>query len=165
MKIKIAKTAECAYVHSDGHVVIIHREKHPRAGEVEWAEIIEKIDTHCSFDGRIVFHHPRYDRRLQLALEAYGISCNVPCLENGSDNSKRKGIEVGHFEIQFKDGVNLSWITMPGTISDDLTYQPDCKDVFNPEWFIGQTWGHSARIGKIHRLPKQVENQPSEIAA
>lgn len=156
-RIKLAKTAYVGYIYADGHAVVLHKERHEKAGEVEWAEIWEKIDTHCAFDGRIVFHHPHYDRRLRMALEAYSLRHSVPSVDKGSENTKKHDLRVGTFTIEFKDGADLHWTIMPDIIADGITYQPDCTEVFNPEWDNGYSrWG-DCRIAKVHRLPKQVQ--------
>ena len=160
MKIKVAKTAYCGYIYADGHVVILHRERHPKAGEVEWVEIFEKIDTHCAFEGRIVFHNLGYERKFRLACEAYTLRATVPSVSNGSDNTKKLGIAVGNFAIEFKDGADLLWSTMPGVLSDGITYQPDVNEAFNPEWDNWTIWGRS-RVGKIHRLSKAEVANPA----
>ncbi len=151
MKIKIAKTAYVAYLYEDRHAVILHREHHAKAGDVEWAEIFEQLDTACQFDGRIVFHDAKRDLRFKLACEAYEVCASEPSIENGSENTKRKSLEFCSFTIRNKDGSELYWLRLPGLISDGLTYQPDCKEAFNPEW--GNSvyfWGNS-RIDKVWR--------------
>src|SRR5215831_4050565 len=110
MKFKLAKTAYCAYLHSDGHAVIIHQERHPKAGSIQWAEIIEKIDAKCRFTGRIVFHNPYRDHRFRLCLNgASEIRASLPCHENGSDRTREMGLTICSFTIEFKDGSELYW--------------------------------------------------------
>jgi hypothetical protein len=113
IKIKIAKTAYVGYLYADGHAVVLHREHHSKAGEVEWAEIWEKLDTECAFEGRIVFHDVTRDLRFKLACEAHRIYANAPSLTHGSENTKRKGISVAAFTIEFKDGTELDWVRTP----------------------------------------------------
>ena len=46
----------CAYLFADGHAVLVY-EKHDRqAGDIRWAEVVEKFGPECRFTGRIVFH-------------------------------------------------------------------------------------------------------------
>jgi hypothetical protein len=160
MKIKIAKTAYVAYLYADRHLLILHREAHSKAGEVEWAEVWECIDADCGFKGRIVFHAPYQDRRLALACQAKRVGCGFPSLDKGSENTKRHGIPVGYFLLDFADGSNLYWNYLPDLISDGLTYQPDTVEEFNPE---AAHWGR-VRIARIYGLPKPLESQ-KECAA
>ena len=151
MRIKIAKTAHCAYLYEDRHAVIVHKERHARAGDVEWVEIFERLDMTCQFDGRIVFHNVNRDLRFHLACNAYEVCASEPSIQNGSDNTKRQSIECCSFTIRFKDGTELYWNRIPELVSDGLTYQPDHKEPFNPEW--GEStwfWGHT-KIAKVHR--------------
>lgn len=153
-RIKLSKTASHGYIYADGHAVIIHKEDHPKAGEVEWAEIWEKIDTHCNFEGRLVFHHPKYDGRLQLALNAYELRCTEPSLEGGSENTKRHNIQVQHFEIGSKDTrMTLSWTLFPELISDGITYQPEAKEVFSD--LDGKYHWGMTRIDQVHRIERE----------
>lgn len=151
MKPKLLKTAHCGYIYADGHAVILHESKHPQAGTVQWVEIFEKLDTHCNFEGRIVFHHPHYDRKLRLALEAYALRVSKPSLENGSENTRHLGLRIGTFTVEFKDGAHLWWNLMPDVLSDGLTYQPDHFEAFNPEWVAGCSHWWDKRIHTIHR--------------
>lgn len=157
-KIKIAKTAYVAYLYEDRHAVILHRERHENAGSVEWAEIYERLDCATMFDGRIVFHDVNRDLRFKLACGAYEVCASEPSMENGSDNTKKRNIRVCSFTIRFKDGTELYWTRTPDEISDGLTYQPDCKEAFNPAWGETEfTWGHT-HIAKVHR------NAPNAVA-
>jgi len=156
-KFKLQSTAYCGYLHSDGHCVIIHEGKHPQAGKVQWVEIIEQLDLHCDFDGRIVFHNCLHDHRFAMLLDGSvdSIRCTVPSTTFGSENTKRLGIAIGYLEFTSRKwNGSLGWHTMPGVISDGITYQPE-----NGEIFANRTddmfWsGH--RISKIHRADMAV---------
>lgn len=164
--IKLAKTAYVGYIYADGHAVIIHKEHHAKAGDIEWVEIFEKIDTFCNFSGRIVFHHPNYDARLHLALNAYAIRCAEPSTESGSENTKRQGIRIGYFEIESrtKDSRHtLSWVRTPDLISDGLTYQPEDTEVF-ADIADKYTWGMN-RIDVIHRIEREQAPASASVAA
>lgn len=161
-KFQIKKTAYVAYLYADGHAVIVHREKHDKAGDVEWAEIIQKVDIHCAFEGRIVFHEPKRDQRFALALSAYEVAASEPSTENGSENTRKHGMRIGSFTIRWKDSSELYWVRNPDMISDGLTYQPEVKEAFDPEW--NESWSRwgSSRIAVIHRLPKP---ETAQVAA
>jgi hypothetical protein len=152
MKIKINKSAHCGYLYADGHCVIIHQERHPKGGDIQWAEIFERVDVSCSFKGRIVFHYPNRDLRLKLACNAHTIRSSAPSVDNGSDNTRKQGLEVCSFTIEFKDGTELYWVRLPNLLSDGLTYQPDNTETFDPEWNVSKFhWGH-VRINKVWRV-------------
>lgn len=148
---KIAKTAHCGYLYEDGHAVVIHKERHAKAGEIEWVEVWEKFDFQCGFKGRIVFHDVVTDLRFKMACEAYLVSASTPSLNNGSDNTKKHGIECGYFRIANKDGTELHWNRTPGILSDGLTYQPDNTDTFAQIVDNGLVLWCGKRIAKVHR--------------
>ena len=158
---KLPKTAHCAYIYEDGHAVVIHQQRHDKAGDVEWAVVYEKLDIHCQFTGRIVFHHLRYDRLFQEAANAYSLRASTPSVESGSENTKRMGIRVGNLTVESKDGKSLYWTLMPDLISNGITYQPECKESFSDlegKYFFGST-----RIAEMHRLP--AEQTAEQVAA
>lgn len=152
--VKLPKTARCAYLYSDGHAVIVHCEKHPKAGEVEWVEIYERLDVSCGFDGRLVLHHPTYDKRVEMILNAYRVEAKEPSVSVGSDNTKRHDIRVGSIAIEFKDGKSLYWVTMPDLISDGITYQPQCVEPLNVDDCA--VWC-GKRVAKLHRAEREPE--------
>lgn len=158
--VKLPKTAKCAYLYADGHAVIIHQEHHPKAGEVEWVEIYEKLDISCGFEGRLVLHHPSYDKRVELILNAYRVCASEPSVNNGSENTKRRDIRVGSISIEFKDGKSLHWSTIPDLLSDGITYQPKCIEPLNVDdclFWCGK------RVAKLHRVER--DEQPEAVAA
>jgi hypothetical protein len=148
---KVLKTASVGYIYSDGHVVIVHREIHPKAGRIEWAEVIEKAKPHMLFTGRLIFHHVDYDWRFRLALGAVKIWATAPTLEAGSNLTKKAGIRVAHFGITLADGGSLDWTLFPELCGDGIDYQPEATDKFNPSWVKGiSRWGN-VRINFIHK--------------
>ena len=157
MKLKILKTAAAGYIYSDGHAVIVHREHHPRVGEVEWVEVFEKIPAAVRFTGRIVFSHPDKDRRFRLAWDAREICASTPSTNHGSENTKKLGLNVGSFSLNFADGTDLYWITMPDVIHNGLTYQPDNRDTFDATWEAGCSRWCGHRINIIHRATVAAE--------
>lgn len=147
-----SKTAYCGYIYADGHAVLLHQESHPKAGEVQWAEIWEKLPVRCDFVGRIVFHNPRHDMRLALAVNAERIRATEPSIDHGSENTKRHNLRVASFEIDVKDGSYLHWTMLPDLISSGITYQPECVETFAS--LDGKYHWGSTRIDVTHRLPK-----------
>lgn len=165
LKIKLGPTAHCAYLYEDGHAIVTHEERHPKAGAVEWAEVYEKVPVQCNFKGRIVFHYPKHDRLFREAIDAYSLTVREASVERGSENSKRKDIAIGHLEIDYSDGSWLRWTLMPDLISSGITYQPENTEKFSDFDDRDNTycWGH-VRINAIHRLPK-AEPQLEVVAA
>ena len=160
---KLAKTAHCGYIYEDGHAVVVHQENHSKAGHVEWVEVYEKIPGHCSFKGRIVFHHMHYDRLFRMAMEAQNIRCSTASTENGSENTKKLGLRIGNLSLEFKDGGNLYWTLLPDILSNGITYQPEFTESFNPEWKSGYACWGDKRITKVHCLKREAE--PLAVAA
>lgn len=164
LNVKLGQSAYCAYLYADGHLVIIHEENHPKAGSVQWAEIYERIPANCNFKGRLVFHSPKHDRKLAECINARQITAKEASIDAGSDNTKRKGIAVGSFCIDYHDGTGLWWSTMPDLLSFGVTYQPDVTEAFtefdDPD--KRYHWGNT-RINAIHRLPKIEES--AQVAA
>ena len=50
------KKLHCAYLFGDGHAVLVYEKRDRQAGDIHWAEVIEKFGPECQFEGRIVFH-------------------------------------------------------------------------------------------------------------
>lgn len=118
------KTLRCSYLYADGHAVLLHQKRYKDAGEVEFAEIHEKwTEAHLGFKGRIVFNSPEL---LRMAKRAVRIEAQEPRLDHGSQNTKEKGIAVGHLVFTFGEYSDyLCLTTMPNLISASWTYQPD----------------------------------------
>lgn len=147
---KTIKKLKCAYLYEDGHAVLCWEKKDNDAGEVEWVELHEKFcDAQMNFKGRLVIHNP--PAYLKLAKMAKQINASEASLQNGSENTKKRSIQVGNVsfvlgEHWFSDAI--SFTLMPELISSPFTYQPetvekweDVKDGFH--------WGNN-RVGKVY---------------
>ena len=122
---KLLKTARTAYVYSDGHAVLVHEERHPKAGPIEWVTLHESIGLErISFeqDGRLILS--LFDAAPALAMleKCKGIRCRAADLDHGSDRSKRLGVAVGYVSLDFGHGY-VSFPTMPDLISGPLFFQ------------------------------------------
>lgn len=124
---KIMKDADLGYLYSVNgacKLVLRHSETHAQAGKVEWVTIHD-TDIKPGFSGRLVIH-----RRgaIRLAMMAQYIKATAPSIDDGSENTKSRGIAVGSINFQLGDSpyqdsfhVNL----LDGLISSDFTYQPE----------------------------------------
>jgi hypothetical protein len=122
---KILKSASIGYLYGNGKLVIIHRQPHKQAGEVQWASIHDASDVKRDFTGRLVLHSRGLVR---LMLAARCVRAQVPTLENGSENTRRLGIPYGYVSVSlgedsYSDAVHFALFT--NFISCDLTYQPE----------------------------------------
>ena len=71
------KKLHCAYLFADGHAVLVY-EKHDRqAGDIRWAEVVEKFGPECRFKGRIVFHWGS-NGLLNLCRKAVAVRAKAP---------------------------------------------------------------------------------------
>jgi hypothetical protein len=144
------KKFHCGYLFADGHAVLVY-EKHDRqAGDIRWAEVLEKFGPECRFKGRIVFHWGS-NGLLNLCRKAVAVQATAPCLEAGSLRTRELGILVGALEIQLGHGHldKVSFHDAPGVLGASYSYQPDQDEKFNPE---AVQWS-DYRIAKIHRAP------------
>jgi hypothetical protein len=149
------KNITAAYLHADGHVVLLI-EKTLRNGRLhdtrEYAEVYEQwTKATLRFEGRIVFHRHYAPAYLRLAKIATEIRATVPGLEHGSENTKRRGLHYGDltFSIDggavsiptFSDGTD--WGGWQNSIcSNGYCYQPKNTDTFssNTEGGHASTW-------------------------
>lgn len=157
---KLKPTARTAYLYADGHAVVIHEDRHDEAGPVSWVEIVESLDLHCSFEGRIIFSRIDYDARFALLLsnKVDSVYCQSASADYGSDATKRLGLEIGKLSFSGKGlGLprsELHWYLLSAVLSDGITYQPEVCESFevyrdNNKW----DWsGH--HIGAIYRKPQ-----------
>ena len=118
------------------------------AGRIRYAEVVEKLGPICSFKGRLVLHHGGL---FNLIRKAHTVRAVEPSLSHGSDNTKKKGIEVGYLELvmsaDWQDSVCFYY--MPGLISSGHTYQPNSEvETFDPQ----ATHWNGDRVARIHRV-------------
>jgi hypothetical protein len=156
------KKLHCAYLFADGHAVLVY-EKHDRqAGDIRWAEVVEKFGPECRFTGRITFHWGS-NGLLNLCRKAVAVRATAPTLDAGSDRTRELGIPVGTLEIQLGDD-HLDRIhlhDLDGVLSAPYKYQPEVVETFDPE--ISRWCDY--RVAKVHRLPaKQPATQTEPTA-
>lgn len=142
----------CAYLHSDGHLVVSYSKPIEIDGKMLYQEYIHVYEEYCHpkkclFKGRIVIH--RYQAGMLKAMDECAVIGAKPMtIEHGSDRTKKMNIRVGYLQLDYPDGTNLSWNLMD-CISNPITYQPDDRATFTENVCTG-SWG-TAPITKIFR--------------
>jgi hypothetical protein len=155
MRRQMEKKLNCPYLFEDGHAVMIF-EKHDRqAGEIRWAEVIEKFGPECSFEGRIVFHWGS-NGLLNLCRKAVAVRAKAPSLDAGSERTREQGFPVGTLEIQLSDDHldRVYLYDLEGVLGAPYTHQPEKGEKFDPQ---ASHWA-DYRVARIHRQP--VKPQP-----
>jgi hypothetical protein len=131
------KKLHCACLFADGHAVMVYERRDPQAGDIRWAEIVEKFGPECRFTGRVMFHDGS-GAMLNLCRKAVAVRVTHATLEVEMANT--------HF--------NKVW---PHDLSSVLgaphTHQPEQEEKFDPEI---SRWA-DYRVTKVHRCP------PSDI--
>jgi hypothetical protein len=129
MKVKKSelKTCRVAYLHTDGHLVLIHEKKDKDAGKIEYATIYENVEIQCSFEGRLIIE----SGALPFVLESIHIRVLPADLKQGSDLTREKGIRVETLLLKNKY-TSHEWIInfFPDFISSDIKYQKDMPGKF-----------------------------------
>ena len=149
----------CAYLFADGHAVLVY-EKHDRqAGDIRWAEVVEKFGPECRFTGRIVFHWGS-NGLLNLCRKAVAVRAKAASLDAGSERTRGLGIPVGTLEVQLgKDRLdNIHFHDLDGVLSAPYSYQPEQDETFDPE---ASRWA-DYRVAKVHRLPTKLQPAQAE---
>lgn len=118
---KTLKTVRCGYLYHNGRLVLVHEEKHAKAGRVEWVTV-HQTDIRCNFPGRLILSHGA----IRLAILATGIEAKEPDISHGSDNTKARAIKVGYVSLlvgprQYDD---RAYIPMIDGLSGDWQLQP-----------------------------------------
>lgn len=137
----------CAYLYADGHAsVAFERRLRDLGGEsVRYYKQIDSLALKCHFQGRIVFHdHGGLAwLRCMIAAGAHTISAVPMSLDNGSPNSKAKGISVGYVTAETPFGYVHDYEF--STMSAGCHYQADVIEAFDPNL---EDYGHRAPIAE-----------------
>lgn len=158
---------KCTYLYADGHAVQVFEQNHDRAGRVEWVEIFQHFGPDVQFTrGRIVFHWGS-DTLVNLVKKAWWVNAKPRSLENGSEASKKLGVEVGLLKV----GLGKHWneyVAFDDTsiLSGHYCYQPECDEKF--EDVAEKLYWADHRIHKVHRIspkPSLVTVEPAEAVA
>jgi len=116
----------CAYLYEDGQVLCIFERTVKDIGKrTEYAKLATKRSVRPNFRGRIVFHQPALLLAISLMKDA-AITINVPSVERGSDNSKKRGLAVNDLIVNSADGY-FSIVMIPDVLSSGITYQPEAQ--------------------------------------
>jgi hypothetical protein len=135
----ILKTVRAGYLYSNGKLVLVHEESHPKAGTVEWVTIHDTT-IGCEFHGRIVLHRRGVVR---LTLQALRVHATETSVENGSENTRKRNLAIGHVSLTLGPSAYTDAVYIPivDGLSGDWTYQPDQAWVERSEpsgmWWAG----------------------------
>lgn len=123
---KHLKTVTCAYIYTDGHAVLLHRESYKGIG-VEFATVHERAFEVHQATGRLVVHSRE---ALAHLMCSDWIGWKSAALENGSPKTKEAGIRVQTVFVSFL-GAGETWInSAPDLISSEFTAQDEHTDAF-----------------------------------
>jgi hypothetical protein len=144
---KELKTADIAYIYSDNHCVIIHKEYNKKSdSHIQWATIWENIGIRVSFDkpGRLIVKK----EALNFLIHARSIEAHSANVKNGSQKTKEKEIAVE--TISLYPGPFIIY-NIPELLGSDIYYN-DASENFddvknNREWSI-------YHIAEINEEPK-----------
>ena len=146
LSISEIKTADCAYLYPDGHMVIVHKKPDRDAGEVKWVTIWENIgiDIYVYGEGRLIID----PEALPFIRHADRITVKPASVDSGSENTKKLGIRVETISIQ-NLARNDSWhiSNFPDLISSDIYWNAVSEtfaDVKNRHYW------NDYKIKKIH---------------
>ena len=151
------KKLHCAYLFADGHAVLVYEKHDPQAGDIRWAEVMEKFGPECRFTGRIIFHWGS-NGLLNLCRKAVAVQAKAPTLDAGSERTRELGIPVGTLEVQLGDDHldKVYFHDLSGVLGAPYTHQPEQDEKFDPEIL---RWG-DCRVAKVHRLPVKPQPEP-----
>lgn len=137
---KMLKTAECVYLHSDGHAVVMHKKTDREAGYVAWVTIHETIGVKVLADdgswspgarakspGRLIVSKDA----IPMVLAAKAIEWRERHPDNGSPASRTAGITFATVSLSFT-GHPYEHVTIPllDCLSGDFTVQADCAETW-----------------------------------
>lgn len=159
---KITREPYCQYIYTDGTLIELFEER--RAG-VEIGQSADVTLGHCQLSlykhdggesyrkrdvaGRIVLH--RGHGGFAVLAKGGKIEAVMPSLQNGSENTRKRGIEVQHVTLETAKKQKLEWAETPAIISGQFTLQEmDAQDTETLKF--GHVWGGSARIMKVTDL-------------
>lgn len=149
---KNAKKMTCLYLYADGHAVTIWEQDHKVVGKVEWAEIHQHYGPEVRFQrGRVTVG--RYDGGMQILIKnAWWIDASEASRSNGSDATKKLGIEVGYLKVGLgNEWHNYVMFNELSCLSGEYTYQPDMSERFE-DVAEKPTWGCNTMVVKVHRV-------------
>lgn len=171
----VTREHSCDYIYADGTLVELYKEK--RDG-IEVGETVDITFGYCEVSirskadiwegskghnntvpaGRIVIHR-NYERGFITLAKGGKITATMPSIENGSENTKSKGIAVQYVKLTTAKGLKLSWTDCTSVICSQFTVQDDAG--FKPfdieHTYPGRSWGSDARIWKVTDLRPKPE--------
>lgn len=159
----------CSYLYTDGTLIQIFDESRLTEGrEIMIGQTADVTLGYCTFSlskrierfratevqGRIVFS--RYEAVGVLELARGGkIEATMPNLEQGSQNTKKRGLEVQYVSITSAKGLKLDWCEIPSLIGGTFCLQDDAHLVAPIEYTVGARWGDT-RVMRVKDLRPKV---------
>lgn len=163
---KVTRELQCAYLYADGSLAEMYQESR---GGVQIGETVDVTRGYARVDfhdvrkganengynpaplvdhGRLVIHSDNLG--LLPLLKGAWVRCYAPDVDGGSPRTREKGIAVGGLYATVKGGARIN-LNLLEEISSGLTVQVDrqYKTAARDDAYIGQLWGHDARINAI----------------
>ena len=147
------KEFDTGYLFGDGHLVVVCKKVSRIKGtyvEIKWAEIFECF-ARPSFDqGRLIIR----DSALLELLQGATVSCKVADENQGSENTRARGIKVGTLVITTAKGGYVCISSFPDLISAPYTFQESAiPETFEKNRMLTQ-WGFE-KICKVHCITQR----------
>lgn len=96
MKVK-TKNIQTMYIYNDGHAVCVYRKHDTKAGDLYWAEAYEKVfDRVDSNASRVIVSGKGM---IECVLRYKNVKARHQSIDNGSQNTKAKGLGVGFVSL------------------------------------------------------------------
>lgn len=125
---KLPKTAACAYLYADGHLIFKHERTDKRSIKTDWVtrHPASEVNIECAFTGRLIFS----EYNLAPLLVARKITVHEHDVMQGSDKTKALNISIGHIYIHLAPKTDVYASTtitiqrMPDLLCDGFIHQP-----------------------------------------
>jgi prepilin-type processing-associated H-X9-DG protein len=152
---KLLKTARVMYLYADGHASVVHERRDPKAGNIEWVTLHERLPVQvlsgfssaaAKTAGRLIINR----EAIPLILSAQRVHWYAPEPRHGSDKSKALGLAIGIIGLNFGSGY-MHMYTIPDILCGDITIQTDTSETWS-EVKEDRRWG-SMNVSDVFSLP------------
>lgn len=152
---KLLKTARVMYLYADGHASVVHERRDPKAGNIEWVTLHERLPVQvlsgfsgagAKTTGRLIINR----EAIPLILSSQRIHWYAPEPRHGSDKSKAIGLSVGIIGLNFGSGY-MHMYTIPDVLCGDITIQAGTSETW-AEVKADRRWG-SMNVSDVFSLP------------
>lgn len=90
------------YLHEDGHAVLVYETFIPAISQkVQYCDLVKNYGPACHFQGRMIFFHCDWEAWYAIAKDCI---CIRAFSGNGSDKTRKLGIEIQSIEFVMKKG-------------------------------------------------------------